>query len=514
METIKFCAVCQIDHEITNDFWFFFTRPDGKQGMQCKKNKQEKNKRYAEVNKGKLAAKQKERYHANSSSPEVLEKRKKFRESKKSYMAEYRKNNKEKIKNLCKNWRLENKEYVKEKHNEYMKLHPRDTTDENYKQRANERYRKRYQQDKEFKIKTNLRNRLRQAIGSKSKIGSAVKELGGVQEAIAHLESKFHPNPITGEPMSWENHGVNGWHIDHIIPLSSFDFLNPEDLKKALYYTNLQPLWSKINLTKENFTQNPFNLKIFLEEMGYAPQKTIHDSYFITNGALTLFVRHLDLSISQKDPLELRKECESSNQRVLQFYTPEFIKKPEIIKSMILNFFGQSKRISARDCRVEILKKNKASAPFLNENHLMGNHPTATPVGLYYGNELLAVLSYKKNKTGLEISRFATKNGYMIRGGFSKLLSFIERQKKPEFIVSYCDMRYASGKNYMANGFEVENETQSFSWTNGYSIFNRLTCKANMDERKLTEKEYAKEKGLRRILDAGQSKYIKKIKSL
>lgn len=41
-------------------------------------------------------------------------------------------------------------------------------------------------------------------------------------------------------------------HIDHIIPCSSFDMLDPEQQKKCFHYTNLQLLPAKENLTKSN----------------------------------------------------------------------------------------------------------------------------------------------------------------------------------------------------------------------------------------------------------------------
>ena len=50
--------------------------------------------------------------------------------------------------------------------------------------------------------------------------------------------------------MTFDNHGLYGWHIDHIIPLYSAK--NEEDIIKLCHYTNLQPLWAEENLSKSN----------------------------------------------------------------------------------------------------------------------------------------------------------------------------------------------------------------------------------------------------------------------
>ena len=48
--------------------------------------------------------------------------------------------------------------------------------------------------------------------------------------------------------MNWSNHGLYGWHIDHIIPISTAK--TKEDIIKLCHYTNLRPLWAEENLSK------------------------------------------------------------------------------------------------------------------------------------------------------------------------------------------------------------------------------------------------------------------------
>ena len=66
----------------------------------------------------------------------------------------------------------------------------------------------------------------------------------------AHLEKQFTPG------MSWENHGIHGWHIDHIRPLVAFKFhgsdgsVRHDEVRKAMALKNLQPLWAADNIRK------------------------------------------------------------------------------------------------------------------------------------------------------------------------------------------------------------------------------------------------------------------------
>lgn len=101
--------------------------------------------------------------------------------------------------------------------------------------------------DPNFKLILLLRMRLNKALKNNQKTGSAVRDLGcTVTELKFYLEGKFK------DGMTWNNHGNNGWHIDHEIPLSLFDLTNREQFLQAVHYTNLQPMWAKENISKGN----------------------------------------------------------------------------------------------------------------------------------------------------------------------------------------------------------------------------------------------------------------------
>lgn len=119
------------------------------------------------------------------------------------------------------------------------------------KEELNE-YHKKYNKDRRlsdplFKLSCYLRARLWAALKSKSwdKNTHFVEYIGcSLEELKIHLEKQFQLG------MSWENHTIDGWHIDHIIPLDSAK--SEEELYKLCHYTNLQPLWADDNFKKGN----------------------------------------------------------------------------------------------------------------------------------------------------------------------------------------------------------------------------------------------------------------------
>lgn len=143
----------------------------------------------------------------------------------KNYQKQYRIKNKEKQKLYYKLYREQNREQIAKNKKEY--------------------HYKKLETDIIYKLASNLRCRLNQAIKRNAKKGSAVKDLGcSIKEFKIYIENKFQSG------MTWENWGKETWHIDHIIPLAKFDLTNREEFLKAVHFTNLQPLWAKDNYIK------------------------------------------------------------------------------------------------------------------------------------------------------------------------------------------------------------------------------------------------------------------------
>jgi len=169
----------------------------------------------------------------------------------------YTDDNKDKRKIYIKNWGLKNKDKIKLKKAEYY-IENKDVISKRIKtyvgnnkdivrHRRNKYERRKTKDDIQFRISKNLRRRLRNALNNKTKSGSAVKDLGcSIESFKTYLESKFQSG------MTWNNYGYDGWHIDHIKPLSSFDLTDRKQFLEACHYTNLQPLWAQDNLTKSN----------------------------------------------------------------------------------------------------------------------------------------------------------------------------------------------------------------------------------------------------------------------
>ena len=161
---------------------------------------------------------------------------------KKVYMKEWR----EKLEN-----KLRAKEYMKEYGKKYYQTPEYKTRKKEYSQRPKVRKRKREytkiheklrrKMDLNYVLTRKLRTRLWKVLKKYTQSGKINKSQGYGIDYKAIIE---HLKPFP------EN--IKEFHIDHIIPLSLFDFNNSKHIKKAFLPENHQWLTIKQNLEKNN----------------------------------------------------------------------------------------------------------------------------------------------------------------------------------------------------------------------------------------------------------------------
>jgi len=162
------------------------------------------------------------------------------RECKKKYLKQYHEKNDETLKQKKKLYREKNSEQFKYRKKKYYLENK-----EKIREYKREWERKRRNDGSLFKFKQLIRHRINVFFKTRkiTKKNKTFDIIGCSPEFLKeYIEKQFK------EGMTWDNYGIYGWHIDHIIPLSSAK--DEDEMYKLCHYTNLQPLWTQENLSK------------------------------------------------------------------------------------------------------------------------------------------------------------------------------------------------------------------------------------------------------------------------
>jgi len=154
----------------------------------------------------------------------------------------YREKNKKKLNEYHKEWSKENRKELKKYHGEW-----REKNREHLNEKTRLWYLNRRRTDPSFRLKCNTRTALWTCLKERdvAKYRSTFVLLCyNIEELMIHLEKQFT------EGITWDNYGK--WHVDHKIPMASFNFETTEDREFKLCWCldNLQPLWGPDNLSK------------------------------------------------------------------------------------------------------------------------------------------------------------------------------------------------------------------------------------------------------------------------
>ena len=219
--------------------------------------------------------------------------------------------------------------------------------------------------------------------------------------------------------------------------------------------------------------------------------------------------------------------CRQKDVRLVTIFQDEWLNKKDLVKSLIAVKMGVAsvKKIAARKTVVDVAPPKAEVAQFFELNHMSGTAKYSAAIALRYEGEIVCCASFRTNfNSEFEMARFATKVGFVVQGGLSKILS-----KIPENIsrvVSYSDNRFSDGDVYRKCGFENitrPGATNSYYYTDGNVRIWRFKCR-RINEPEILEKFPTEEqqalggvfaerilgvnKPLYRIDDAGHQKWL------
>lgn len=216
------------------------------------------------------------------------------------------------------------------------------------------------------------------------------------------------------------------------------------------------------------------------------------------------------------------KEMEKLGYRLIYIWEDWWIRKQDIVKSMLSSVFGKTNhRIFARNCQIREITDEQAKI-FLHHSHIQGSSVSKIRIGLFYNEELVGVMTFGKLRKTLgmrskdghwELLRFASKLNTTIVGGASKLFSFFCRKYKPEKVISYANRDWSNGNVYTKMGFSFVGMTEpGYFYAKGKRRFSRSQftkdklVKSGADKTK-SESMIMSQRGYLKIWDTGNLKY-------
>lgn len=337
---------------------------------------------------------------------------------------------------------------------------------------------------------------------------------------------------------------------DYQIDLSDYEFLeevNGSKEKVSVKHKKCGYIWR----TRPNDLMSGYgcprcghiNSKAEKEIVDYI--KTIYSGEIIENSRDIIPPLELDIYIpalkigfeydglywhSQKDKnyhLIKTETCEDKGIRLWHIFANEWKEKPELLKKRIRHLIlKDDKPIYGRKCQVkEIspLEKND----FLAVNHIQGADKSKINLGLFYDDELVAVMTFSTNtvsrntrlKEGeIELSRYATLLGSNVIGGFGRLIKYFWEHFDYQCIYTYADRRYTNRNSniYLKNNFKEIAISSPNYWIVGpketlyhrFSFIKQDLVKKYGFPSTSTEDEMLNVLGLSKIYDCGTLRYL------
>jgi len=354
---------------------------------------------------------------------------------------------------------------------------------------------------------------------------------------------------ICGEKMK----SITNTHVfnKHNITISEYKLKFPND--KIVSDTISKELSDLIKVTNLNITptwtsKGESEIKEFIDSLGFETHKA-KNRKLLNGKEIDMIIEDHKLCVEYNGlyyhtekmgknmTYHLNKtiECNQIGYKLIQIFEDEWMLKKDLVKSKIKHLLkvNTGKKIGGRNILIKKINSEDKNF-FLEHNHIQGSDKSKISYGAYYNNELVGVMTFndhrnmtKNNEGEFELSRYATKQEYVIRGLGSKFIKHFINEYNPKKIISFADRRWTinSDNNLYTNlGFSLVSITKpTYYYYNSkvdrYKRFHKFGFgKNNLKKRfpnldfNKSEKELTSQLGYEKIWDCGLFKYELKIR--
>lgn len=222
------------------------------------------------------------------------------------------------------------------------------------------------------------------------------------------------------------------------------------------------------------------NVSTTLQDFGLNIEPIVDEkcNLLLCNHKLAVNLLSLNNDHSPCELIELQSRYQAMGIYLVQLWEDVWQSRTEQVLGRIKSILGLNKRLHARKATVMVIDQKHADI-FLTENHLQASAKARYKFSLDIEGETVAVACFSnlrrmKNTTpyrSAELIRFATRTGYTITGGFSKLLKHFIKSISPDDVMSYADRDWSLGNAYQQAGFKlVETTVPAQIWLDKQSM--------------------------------------------
>ena len=221
--------------------------------------------------------------------------------------------------------------------------------------------------------------------------------------------------------------------------------------------------------------------------------------------------------------LDKLNKCNEQGINLIQIFADEWVNHREICESKLKQICGlnTNPKIYGRKCEIREISKKDEVYEFLNKNHIQGRTGFTIALGTYYNNELVGVMTFKKEKEGYwDLNRFATDINHQCIGIGGKLFKYFTRNYPFIEIKSFADRRWTTDPTnnlYTKLGFEFDSYVPPTYWYykdgeiarhHKFGFRKQILHKRYGLPLDLKESEMTERLGYVRIWDCGLIKYV------